>query len=821
MVAGEPVEPANGEAGFRVRLPAALAARFRLVAELPALGAEADLVEVAALGGGDERLLAKLYRRGVQPDSSLLERLSRRQPAHVVRILEHGVSEGTAFEIQEYCLGGSLRSWLSRGPQPRETLVIVLRQLGEAIEAVHGLGILHRDIKPENILLRQQQPLDLALTDFGIASLQAATQHFTSAARTSLYAAPEALTGVLDGKADWWSVGMILLEALLGRHPWAGLSEQVVSHRLATQPVDVSGVGDEAWRALCRGLLRRDPRRRWGGGEVARWLAGDPELRTDRESPDGGAGLSALRPYLIEGAQCFDRVELAAALMAHWQAGGRDLRRGTLLAWVERDLGDHDLARKIRDLQESSGLSDDWRLLRLLQGLDPALRAIWQGRPLLPEALYWAARRVAGARWTGEGDAASSPAPPPPAEGTTGAYGPMADPPTETAPEEGDRRWLESLRTEGVLTWLAEGDVTDRAGIAAVAQGLLGALARYQCTWSKLAENWQKWSAALSATLSSKLSGPGRDEVNFDAVVYGGAARFNPPAWVDTLADLILLEGPGFGATGEPPPGRRVLISRLGAARATLAAECPWYDQWLAAACGGAGADPSPEIAGEMLPPEHFDLPDLLALRDGVPLLEEALRIRRRHQSLARETRQKTTRVELDRLRDLVGEIALAGERLTGLGLFSDVESLDLEEMDGGAGERVRQLGSQLDILLARFHGLAGEVLAAQSSGDALLLGQQVEPLVRLAFRVEDAANQWVTQAAQDGIWATPRRLGIVAMAVAMVVAWFGGHLLPWLLLPLAILLGMRLRQRGRCRQGLKQALDLFARQGARLIGIS
>ena len=112
-------------------------------------------------------------------------------------------------------------------------------------------------------------------------------------------------------------------------------------------------------------------------------------------------------------------------------------------------------------------------------------------------------------------------------------------------------------------------------------------------------------------------------------------------------------------------------------------------------------------------------------------------------------------------------------------------------------------------------------MLAAQSSGDALLLGQQVEPLVRLAFRVEDAANQWVTQAAQDGIWATPRRLGIVAMAVAMVVAWFGGHLLPWLLLPLAIVLGMRLRQRGRCRQGLKQALDLFVRQGARLIGIS
>jgi serine/threonine protein kinase len=90
------------------------------------------------------------------------------------------------------------------------------------------------------------------------------------------------LTGVLDDKADWWALGMIALEAATGRHPFEGLSEQVINHHLATRSVDVRTVYDDRLRALCRGLLLRDPKRRWGGVEVARWLAG--------RSCAGGAG---------------------------------------------------------------------------------------------------------------------------------------------------------------------------------------------------------------------------------------------------------------------------------------------------------------------------------------------------------------------------------------------------------------------------------------------------------------------------------------------------------------------------------------------------
>ena len=41
----------------------------------------------------------------------------------------------------------------------------VVKELGEALQHLHGVGILHRDIKPANILIRKQEPLDLVVTD--------------------------------------------------------------------------------------------------------------------------------------------------------------------------------------------------------------------------------------------------------------------------------------------------------------------------------------------------------------------------------------------------------------------------------------------------------------------------------------------------------------------------------------------------------------------------------------------------------------------------------------------------------------------------------
>ena len=379
LYCGRTIETAVSPASTFYRLPTALADKFHIAEVLPAGGAEAEIMVLEGLGSG-VKVIAKLYRPGLLPKSEVLERVSRAAFRHVVRLIAHGESDGVGYEVMEYCPLGSLRAMMS-AELPRDRLRQIVDELTEALAALHELKVIHRDLKPENVLVRRLEPLDLVLTDFGIASVNDATQLFTSLARSVKYGAPETLAGVLDAAADWWSLGMIVVELLTGRHPFDGLSDAVITHQLVTGSVDVDTVADRDWRMLCRGLLLRDPKQRWSATEVRRWLAGDATLDMPVETTPAIAWPGA-RPYRIEGVDCRTPVELAAALATHWEAGRKDLMRGQLSAWVGQELKDNDLLRTIQDLLDLRDVSDDLRLFRLIRAMAPELPAVWRGLPL-------------------------------------------------------------------------------------------------------------------------------------------------------------------------------------------------------------------------------------------------------------------------------------------------------------------------------------------------------------------------------------------------------------------------------------------------------
>jgi len=377
-----------------LRLPESLARRYRLVRQLPTQGAEADLLLIEPAAGADP-VVCKLYRPGLRPNTEVLSRISASHPETVVRILEHGETEGISYEIMEWAEHGSLRALLDQGAFSPARAGQLLSELHAALGGLHAQHILHRDLKPENLLVRCIDPLRIALTDFGIASVSDTTLHFTSVHRTVRYAAPEAAAGVVSPASDYWSVGMILAEALTGRHPFAGLSERVVALRLSTHPVPLEDL-DEPWLTLCRGLLVRDPAHRWGKAEIDRWLAQDRTLTVpvETDAPRDPGGLRASRPYRIQGTECWTGKELAAQLAQHWTDGVKGLQRNLIAPWLRDELHDQDSVLLVMDLLEDQSMTPDQRLLRLILHLAPEQPPVWKGMSLAVSDLTALARRA-------------------------------------------------------------------------------------------------------------------------------------------------------------------------------------------------------------------------------------------------------------------------------------------------------------------------------------------------------------------------------------------------------------------------------------------
>lgn len=516
LYCGRPMQvaaPAASVAGL-YKLPAALAANFTIERVLPAAGAEAELMLLKGIKTG-VRVMAKIYRPGIAPKGEVLERVAAVAHAHVVRLLSHGVSDGLAYEVMEYCSGGSLRNLMAQGPTP-ERIRTILREVAEALAALHDARVIHRDLKPENVLVRRLEPLDLVLTDFGIASLNDATQLFTTTARTARYSAPEALTGVLDAAADYWSLGMMLVEMLAGEHPFAGLSEPVVSHRLATGNVDVDALVDPAWRKVCRGLLQRDPARRWGIAEVRRWLADDASL------PEPARNSAALaHPYRIEGEECRSHDELAAAFSRHWEAAAKDLARGQFEAWVRDELKEHDLLRFLHDLKERGG-SADLHLFRLIRHLAPAIPPAWRGTSLAVDGITAMAARAAD------------------------------DDPVAA-------QWLATLFDERVLDLLPEEDFPGQAALAD----------RWRSGWAGYVDAWRAAAGALEEWRNGRVA-RGEVVMDIDTLMYGQAFGLErPPAGPVHASLLLALQRP------ELLP---VLRTRVLAEAASHLEHSPWLD---------------------------------------------------------------------------------------------------------------------------------------------------------------------------------------------------------------------------------------------------
>jgi serine/threonine protein kinase len=219
------------------------------------------------------KIVVKIYRHGRLPgllDSTHKCSLAHR---HLIPISGSGEVNGRYYEILPFVEGPTLSEFLQdkRRLTDSEARQLV-RQLAEAIHYLHGEQVLHRDIKPTNIFVTAAAPLEVALSDFGSARFTSYQTMLTGTVGTVAYAAPEAVTGLYSEASDYWSLGIVLLEALSGRQPWEGTDLRHQIYRVASGNVEIPEGLSEEWKALFRGLLEPDYTQRWRKREIDTWL---------------------------------------------------------------------------------------------------------------------------------------------------------------------------------------------------------------------------------------------------------------------------------------------------------------------------------------------------------------------------------------------------------------------------------------------------------------------------------------------------------------------------------------------------------------------
>ncbi len=174
-------------------------------------------------------------------------------------------------------------------PLRDDRLRAALAQLVHGLSALHAAGKVHRDVKPSNVMITSSGRV--ALLDFGVITEVEASPFVTDAIAigTPAYMAPEQAAGQpLGPEADFYALGAMLYEALVGRPPFIGRSGDIVRRKRERQPTPPRELTKECPQdlaELCIDLLNIDPAGRPNASVILERLGIDDDSRVRRSAP--------------------------------------------------------------------------------------------------------------------------------------------------------------------------------------------------------------------------------------------------------------------------------------------------------------------------------------------------------------------------------------------------------------------------------------------------------------------------------------------------------------------------------------------------------
>jgi serine/threonine protein kinase len=221
----------------------------------------------------------------------------------IVPVFDMGEDEGVPYLVMEFVAGRTLADAAKDGEHwTLDRICEIGQDLAGALGYAHQRGVVHRDIKPPNILLTSLEAYGVErpkITDFGLAKLAGQITVTGESLGTPAFMSPEQVVGAaVDGRADLFSLGVVIYWMVTGKQPFPGESVTAVSYKVlhtdAVPPRELNPALPAKLQNLILKCMAKNPAERYQTGEeLARDLG---ELRkqglaaTESEATIGPAG---------------------------------------------------------------------------------------------------------------------------------------------------------------------------------------------------------------------------------------------------------------------------------------------------------------------------------------------------------------------------------------------------------------------------------------------------------------------------------------------------------------------------------------------------
>ncbi len=175
-----------------------------------------------------------VYREFFQQEAEVIAALEH--PC-IVPIYDFGWHGMQPYIVMRYMAGGSLEDKMKKEEIKQTEIAHSFKRIAEALDAAHARKIIHRDVKPSNFLFDSTG--ELFLSDFGIAKSKPFTDDEGEwLVGTPAYMSPEQIQGKhTDGRADIYSLGIVLYRLLTGQLPFASESTTALINAHVDMPI--------------------------------------------------------------------------------------------------------------------------------------------------------------------------------------------------------------------------------------------------------------------------------------------------------------------------------------------------------------------------------------------------------------------------------------------------------------------------------------------------------------------------------------------------------------------------------------------------------